>query len=114
MILQGMVLATTEQMLRIGLSSVLAEHPLRGDVPLHPGGKHVLTALVVLDHRGGEPCDPFIRCRVILVGWDGEPIEQSHLDVDVHLYAELEPAPGVEEMQAGSTTFHLTLREEES
>jgi hypothetical protein len=98
-IIYGIVTATTDQLQAL---SVLSERPLREDVVLDPDGEHVLTALVVLDHRSGEECDPFIRCRALLkvVNSDNE-VEQSHLDVDLWQYAtyyvpeEIKSVPGL-------------------
>jgi hypothetical protein len=102
--LYGTVLATTDQLLMVASTAraTRLDRTMGQDIVdyLEPEGTHVLIALALLDHHaGGQPCSPFIRCKVLAKMGGAEPEVFSHVDVPIELYAELETPPEVQEAE---------------
>jgi hypothetical protein len=54
------------------------------------GGVHLVSSVMVHEHRAGRACEPHLRCRLLIKAAGSlEPVE-AWLDVDIESFAALE------------------------
>lgn len=58
-----------------------------------PKGYHVLSPMIIHEHRAGEQYDPHLRCRALIKIKDQAEPERAIFDVMIGRYEELDKAP---------------------